>query len=355
MKQIYLVFTRDFDQWVNEMVRKVLVEELPRVLGKGLSDNITYYTGRTFEWYRYVADMESFKKFIIHKRLNYSVFSSKTQKQYLENVSFLRALISKIPSNTSEGVNLLQTLKHVYTKLYPFYFLSVFLPGVWRQDFLKFHGHKGNRVIERFFKSRESSEGLLKEITNFMREWLRPKIRKLGYDPVYSKLLTMSEIGKFVKYSVLPAKKDLAKRAKGFLCINNRIFPTTDFLKFIKQKRLSIKSDKNDFNGMLFGTTAYQSKSVRGKVKIVLNADEVRQFQKGMVLVTSMTAPEYLPIMKSAVAIVTDEGGLTCHAAIVARELKKPCIIGTKIATKVFKNGMTVEVDANRGIVRIIK
>jgi pyruvate,water dikinase len=68
-----------------------------------------------------------------------------------------------------------------------------------------------------------------------------------------------------------------------------------------------------------------------------------------------MTRPEFVPLMKKAIAIVTDEGGITCHAAIVSRELKKPCIIGTKVATQVLKDGDMVEVDANSGIVRILK
>jgi pyruvate,water dikinase len=67
-----------------------------------------------------------------------------------------------------------------------------------------------------------------------------------------------------------------------------------------------------------------------------------------------MTVPDLVSAMKRAAAIVTDEGGVTCHAAIISRELKKPCIIGTKVATKVFKDGDLVEVDANKGIVRII-
>ncbi|MEY2664432.1 MAG: hypothetical protein RIT04_240, partial [Candidatus Parcubacteria bacterium] len=78
-------------------------------------------------------------------------------------------------------------------------------------------------------------------------------------------------------------------------------------------------------------------------------------FEDGSVLVTSMTRPEFVPLMKKAIAIVTDEGGITCHAAIVSRELKKPCIIGTKVATQVLKDGDMVEVDANSGIVRILK
>ena len=65
-----------------------------------------------------------------------------------------------------------------------------------------------------------------------------------------------------------------------------------------------------------------------------------------------MTFPNFISAMEKAAAFVTDEGGILCHAAIVAREMKKPCIIGTKIATQVLKDGELVEVDASKGIVR---
>jgi phosphohistidine swiveling domain-containing protein len=102
------------------------------------------------------------------------------------------------------------------------------------------------------------------------------------------------------------------------------------------------------------GFTASRGK-VTGKVKILESADEINKIEDGDVLVTVMTRPDYLSAMKKAVAFVTDEGGITCHAAIIARELKKPCIIGTKIATKVFKDGDMVEVDAEKGIVTKLK
>jgi len=70
--------------------------------------------------------------------------------------------------------------------------------------------------------------------------------------------------------------------------------------------------------------------------------------------VTGMTRPEFVPLMKKASAIVTDEGGITSHAAIVSRELGKPCVIGTQVATQILKNGDFVEVDADAGVVRII-
>ena len=75
-------------------------------------------------------------------------------------------------------------------------------------------------------------------------------------------------------------------------------------------------------------------------------------FKKGQILVSGKTNPNLIAAMKRAAAIVTDQGGLTSHAAIVSRELKIPCVVGTKIATEVLKNGDQVEVDANQGIVR---
>lgn len=90
----------------------------------------------------------------------------------------------------------------------------------------------------------------------------------------------------------------------------------------------------------------------RGSVRVIESAQDIGRVQDGDVLVAVMTRPDYLPAMKRAVAFVTDEGGVTCHAAIVAREMRKPCVIGTKYATKVLQEGDLVEVDADKGTVR---
>jgi phosphoenolpyruvate synthase/pyruvate phosphate dikinase len=94
---------------------------------------------------------------------------------------------------------------------------------------------------------------------------------------------------------------------------------------------------------------------VKGVVRIIRSQDQFDLFKDGEILVTGMTRPEYVPLMRIAKAIITDEGGITCHAAIVSRELNKPCVIGTKFATQIFKDGDEVEVDADSGIVKIIK
>jgi phosphoenolpyruvate synthase/pyruvate phosphate dikinase len=99
------------------------------------------------------------------------------------------------------------------------------------------------------------------------------------------------------------------------------------------------------------GTVVFPGK-VQGKVKIINKKEDVGKMKKNDILVSIATIPEIVSAMKQAGAIITDVGGLTSHAAIIARELKKPCIIGTKIATKVLKDGDLVEVDATRGIVK---
>ena len=99
------------------------------------------------------------------------------------------------------------------------------------------------------------------------------------------------------------------------------------------------------------GRIAYAG-NARGIAKVVNTARDFGKLKQGEILIAPMTRPDYLPLMKKCAAIVTDEGGITSHAAIVARELKKPCIIGTHNATKVLKDGDMVEVDATKGIVR---
>ena len=98
--------------------------------------------------------------------------------------------------------------------------------------------------------------------------------------------------------------------------------------------------------------TAVSFGVVQGRARVISSPSE--GIEKGDIIVTSMTRPEFVPLMKKAAAIVTDEGGITCHAAVVSRELGLPCIVGTQNATKVIKNGMRIEVNCNHGVVKIL-
>ncbi|NQV13723.1 MAG: hypothetical protein HQ530_05490 [Parcubacteria group bacterium] len=91
---------------------------------------------------------------------------------------------------------------------------------------------------------------------------------------------------------------------------------------------------------------------VQGEVRVVLTRDDFSKVKEGDIIVAVMTRPDYLPIMKKAGGIVTDEGGLTCHAAIVARELKIPCLVGVQTATATLKDGDRIKIDADKGSVK---
>lgn len=91
------------------------------------------------------------------------------------------------------------------------------------------------------------------------------------------------------------------------------------------------------------------SKIGAGKVNRIMQADGISKFKKGEVLVTSMTDPDWEPIMKIASAIVTDKGGRTCHAAIISRELGIPCVVGTQNGSKVVKHGQAITVSCAEG------
>lgn len=94
---------------------------------------------------------------------------------------------------------------------------------------------------------------------------------------------------------------------------------------------------------------------VKGKVKLINHSNDLEKIEKGDIFVAKYTFPSFTPYMSKSAAIVTDEGGLTSHAAIVSRELRIPCLVGTKIATKVLKDGDLVEVDAIKGFIKILK
>lgn len=122
----------------------------------------------------------------------------------------------------------------------------------------------------------------------------------------------------------------------------------------IKYGLVSLGLIKEAIDANLQGNPASRG-TAQGKVAIVKGVKDLLNVNKGDILVAVTTHPDYVPAMQKASAIVTDEGGVTSHAAIVSREIGIPCIVGTKTATKTLHNGDIIEVDGNTGIVKVIK
>lgn len=166
--------------------------------------------------------------------------------------------------------------------------------------------------------------------------------------------MTPKEVLKSLKLKkCVVSKKELEQRHRGFI---HGFLSGKEIIcsgQIVDQLSSFFTSRSTEHATMLNGNVACKG-IYKGRVKIILSKSEFNKLNKGDILVTSMTTPDYVIIMKSAGAIVTDEGGLSCHAAIVSREFKIPCIIGTKVATKILKDNDFVEVDADNGRVKIL-
>ena len=208
------------------------------------------------------------------------------------------------------------------------------------QDFIYSKEYRKMSLVQSYYEI----DSLLKEISKRLRLSMA-ELRNCLLDEVKQMLQ-----GKLKK------PKDLSKRMKGFFiavingCLPGRVIVDERFA--IMKKKLLKRENLSEVN-YFHGQTACLGK-VQGTVKIINTTKELPKMKKGNILVSNMTNPDLVPAMKKAAAIVTDLGGVTCHAAIVSRELKIPCIIGTKVATKVLKDGDKVMVDANRGEIKKI-
>lgn len=120
---------------------------------------------------------------------------------------------------------------------------------------------------------------------------------------------------------------------------------------FQKENKINIKENT------LYGTSAIQGKEIiEGECVVIKNHQELNSDANmdGKILVTTMSTPKYLPYIKNVKAIITDTGGMMCHAAITSREYNIPCIVGTNVATEFLKTGDRVGVDLEKGMVRKI-
>ncbi len=177
--------------------------------------------------------------------------------------------------------------------------------------------------------------------------------KRIGIKPEELSYLQQAEVVAFLDEKIKISKKLISDRKKGFVlyldknkklvCVSGR-----DVTIALRKFNLLFTEEKEK---ELRGSAASRG-TATGKVIIVRGVKDLHKVQKGDVLVAVTTHPDYVSIMRKSVAIVTDEGGITSHAAIVSREFGIPCIVGTRHATSVLKDGDLVEVNAIEGWVK---
>ena len=208
------------------------------------------------------------------------------------------------------------------------------------------------KLLPYFESARIYAEPVFTHSEEFMVNFAKELGKQEGYAYKLILCLTKKELYSYFRNHKLPLKKELEARYKSSVLI----FDETGSQLFVGEQVKKIEALVFGDHKIteLKGVSAYPGKVIA--IARVINDPKLgARLKKGEVLISGMTRPEFLPIMQRASAFVTDAGGVLAHAAIVAREMKKPCITGTRVATKVFKDGDLVEVDANKGVVKIIK
>ncbi|MFH1750879.1 MAG: PEP-utilizing enzyme [Candidatus Micrarchaeota archaeon] len=212
---------------------------------------------------------------------------------------------------------------------------------------------------------------VLEEFTN-QRDWAKGKYSEayLNWQPLIAELArrmdcskeeatfhSLDEIELFLQKGEIVPPAEIEKRKKGYIAISHgRPFKIYSGNKetILREEGIYWQFASSGKASLLHGIVGCGGLAT-GKARVVKTPAERDLVKEGEILVTYMTTMEFTPLFRKVAAIVTDEGGLSSHAAIVSREFRLPCIVGTKNATKVFKTGDMIEVDGINGTVRRIK
>lgn len=339
MKTILVkAFTREFplvhlQMWGRRYEKEFLGEPMPQipiyvfVLKDGLAKAYRNLDGQINSVHEIIRlKIEADKDYIDHLVLKDA-----------ESVDYLVKVNGQTDITSSEFIAYLDKLFDVWQ----LHYIAQFVP----LDEKRFNAEARAKALE----LRKTVDSKIVDCWNSLTPMLNKLYPGLGNLVVY---ISWDEI----KNSTIPSQKELEKRAsEGISLFNGEIVGPEKLEELKKHYDITIEDDTN-VSGLkeVKGQTACPGLAT-GKVRVILKVEDTKYFKEGEILVSYMTMPTFISAMKRAAAFVTDEGGITSHAAILSREMQIPCIIGTKVATQFFKTGDLVEVDANRGIVKILK
>lgn len=305
----------------------------------------------------------------IHRKGTVSFFISENEfrhfgkilaKKSEKELSFVKKYCDAIKNNTDILLPLMEHLQKKIPTLAEYeQFSSVFDRHLAYHVFIKktidFLSIEGlDKLLPMFKDARLYSEKIYSESERFFRNIMKFIAEKEKRNANFLTCLTQKEFESYLKNENLPSEAELTKRYEASVLYFEKdkmfLFFGEDVVKIEKTIAKLAIANKN----VVKGITAYPGK-ISGKARIVLDPFNAPTFNEGDILVTGMTRPEFMPLIKKSAAIVTDVGGILCHAAITAREMKIPCVVGVAVATKIFKNDDTLEVDATNGIVKRVK
>jgi len=369
-KNLYFEATifRDWSVAYCQMAQISAVKEFKKQFGWSYSDLLFEWDGKNETLYRANEEhIHGMYNFVTNKIKNDINFISKISISLLKDIKNYQILLEnwlKLDFNDYDNEfvsKIFLTLNKEYIPLLPRFLIIMYFPQQLEQHYqiYKAQYQKENDIC---INTRAQVDKILAPLTE---ELLRKigeyslKITNIDNKKQFGRFLTIKEIenllsNNYLKKEISLYDELLKKRSKHFLIADGDI----NFLSirdYLKNKSWEIVEHKVIDNAKYIKgkSTIEFLNNIIGKVKIVQNKTELFKIEEGDIIVAPMTTPEYALVYKKIIAIITDEGGITCHAAIISRELKIPAIVGTKVATKIFKDNDIVEINTKTGEVKL--
>lgn len=309
---------------------------LERAIGTGFKHQLYYFTGNSCIYYRSATEMDK----VLH-------ILADIADQDPDKLRFFVAKEKDMQEKYRQLGNI-KNHKDLFAAYDEIFLYNTIIPYL-VMGAEKYMQKDNRELCEAFGKIRETSFYQL-----MLNEHIRPRyfdevVKKLDISKEEAESLSMLEVYKIIDgQDINVDKQEIAKRQKPhYVYWDDEQKDVLFYFGEIDNLKQSNYSDVKEFKG----TPTHPGK-IKAKVSIINLVEEMDKFEEGDVLVTINSNPALMPVIKKASAIVSDEGGMNCHASIVSREFKIPGIVGTKMATKVLKDGDVVEVDAEQGIVR---
>ncbi len=336
--ELIMLYTREFplvhlQMWGRRYSYRYLGEEVPK---------IPYYVFKLKKGIAYAYQNSHGQ----HNAVN-NIIKRKIEKDPLfidnlvkENNFILNRLIKLTDKESISKNNFKEFLNDIFD-YWPIHYIAQFLP----LDEKRF----SKNDIEKAMNLRKTVDLHYQDSWNSIKTILKKLYPRLSDLVMY---ISWDEIIK----DNIPDIKELKRRdSEGVIVYGDKIITDKELERYAESDNFILKQNETPKQVNEIKGQGVSKGIVKGRVRIILREKEVDNLKEGEILISYMTTPVFMPAIKKASAFVTDEGGITSHAAIYSRELKKPCIVGTKIATSVLYDGDLVEVDANIGVVRILE
>lgn len=330
-----------------------MVKYSNKFFGIPFPENLFVFRNQTVECYRDSQRLEEVPREIARWLRNNPGKIKELYQKIDEGIQFFDSVKITPDTSSREILRYILETKEKLVEGVPALFCMHWLPIFQEKFLLKSEKIFEDRFINEAIKWREKQGDIFfnRAIDTFYF-LLKELAKRNNWEPVLLKYVTSQELTESQK--ALPLNKIKKRQDMNFAYINGEILYESEINQRLKALGYKLVKENIPKTGEFKGMVANKG-SAQGRVKVVYSRSQLDKVNNGDILVAPMTSPWYMSAVRKSSAIVTDEGGITCHAAIISRELKTPCIIGTKIATRVLKDGDLVEVDANNGVVKILK